>query len=130
RRVVGFRRASWSEDGGTIFVGVAPWSDKAPKKDKDKDADDPPTVDVWHPRDVDVMPKQKVGASRDRQRNLLVAWPLDAPAVVALGRDYYEQVVPLKSGKLAYAVSWSSSALDRSWGRFGTATISLIDTAT
>jgi dienelactone hydrolase len=132
RRLVAFRRPVWSEDGGTIFVGVAPWSAKPAKKDKDATdtAADPPTVDVWHPKDVDVMPKQKVGASRDRQRSLLAAWPLEKPALTVLGRDFYEQVVPLKQGNLAYAVSWAGSALDRSWGRFGASTISLIDVTT
>jgi dienelactone hydrolase len=134
RRLVAFRRPAWSEDGGTIFVGVAPWAEKSPvaKKDKDKDADavDPPTVDVWHPRDVDVMPKQKTGAPRDRQRSLLAAWPLDGRAVTVLGRDFYEQVVPLKQRNLAYAVSWTGTALDRSWGRFGMSTISLVDVTT
>ena len=130
RRVVAFRRPAWSEDGGSVFIGVAPWADKPPKKEKDADAGDPPTVDVWHPRDVDVMPKQKVGASRDRQRSLLAAWPLDGASAVVLGRDYYEQVAPLAAKHLAYAVSWTASALDRSWGKFGSAAISLIDTRT
>jgi dienelactone hydrolase len=130
RRVVAFRRPAWSNDGGTVFIGVAPWNDKAPKKDKDADAGDPPTVDVWHPRDVDVMPKQKVGAPRDRQRSLLAAWPLDGASAVMLGRDYYEQVTPLDAKNLAYVVSWTSSALDRSWGKFGSASISLVDTKT
>ena len=133
RRLVAFRRPSWSEDGGTIFVGVGPWSDKAPKQDKDKDAadaGDPATVDVWHPRDVDVMPKQKVGAPRDRQRSLLAAWPIDRSAVTVLGHDFYEQVIPLKQRNLAYAVSWAGSALDRSWGRFGSSTISLVNVET
>ena len=129
RRVVAFRRPAWSEDGATVLFGVAAWNDKAPKKDKETDGE-APTVDVWHPRDVDVMPKQKVGASRDRQRSLLAAWTLDAPSSVLLGGDYYEQVVPLKAKNLAYVVSWSASALDRSWGRFGTATIWVIDTVT
>jgi dienelactone hydrolase len=132
RRLVAFRRPAWSEDGATVFVGVAPWPEKsAPaKKDKDAEPGDPPTVDVWHPRDVDVMPKQKVGASRDRQRSLLAAWPLERTAVTVLGHDFSEQVVPLKQRNLAYAVSWAGSALDRSWGRFGSSTISLIDVST
>jgi dipeptidyl aminopeptidase/acylaminoacyl peptidase len=129
RRLVAFRRPSWSEDGSAVFVGVGPWNDKAPKKDKDAE-NETSTVDVWHPRDVDVMPKQKVGATRDRQRSLLAAWALGAKSPVVLGHDYYEQVAPLKSKNLAYAVSWSSSALDRSWGRFGTSIISLVDTTT
>jgi dienelactone hydrolase len=131
RRVVAFRHPSWSDDGATVFVGVAVWAEKsdAPKKDKEDTADQP-TVDVWHPLDVDVMPKQKIGATRDRQRNLLAAWTLDSASLTVLGHDYAEQVVPLKGTRLAYAVSWSDGALERSWGRFGNATISLVDVAT
>jgi dipeptidyl aminopeptidase/acylaminoacyl peptidase len=134
RRVVAFRRPSWSEDGAVVFVGVATWAEKAPQpKDKDKTADaEQPTVDVWHPLDVAVMPKQKIDAPRDRQRNLLAAWSLDKPSLTVLGHDSYEQVEPLKmtGGHLAYAVNWADGALERSWGRFGNATISIVDVAT
>src|SRR5262249_29020615 len=98
---------------------------KARSEDEDK-----PTVDVWHPKDVDVMPKQKVSATRDRQRSQLAAWPIDRATLTILGRDVYENVVPLKAKNLAYAVSWETSALERSWGRFGTATLSLVDVLT
>jgi hypothetical protein len=133
RRVSAFRRPSWSEDGSVIFAGVAPWAEKpaqAKSEKKDEDTGDKSTVDVWHPRDVDVMPKQKVGASRDRQRTLLAAWPLDRATLTVLGQDYGETVVPLKAKNLAYVVSWTTSALDRSWGRFGSATLSLVDVLT
>ena len=130
RRVVAFRRPAWSQDGARVFIGVAPWPAKAPKKEKDADAADPSTVDVWHPRDVDVMPKQKVGATRDRQRSLLAAWSPGKPSVALLGQDYYEQVTPLATSTLAYAVSWTSSALDRSWGRYGSSSIAIVDTTT
>ena len=76
------------------------------------------------------MPKQKIGATRDRQRSLLAAWPIDKSAVTVLGHDFYEQVVPLKQHHLAYAVSWAAGALDRSWGRFGASTISLVNVTT
>src|SRR5262249_18578934 len=88
RRLVAFRRPSWSEDGTVVFVGIAAWSPKPPGSDKGQTGvrpgsdrgqttsagsspagEDQPTVDVWHPLDVDVMPKQKIGATRDRQRN-------------------------------------------------------------
>src|SRR5262249_39706969 len=107
RRVVAFRRPSWSEDGTVVFLGVAPWAPKPPATDKGQAGakpgpdrgqaasagsspavpEDQPTVDVWHPLDVDVMPKQKIGATRDRQRNLLSAWMLDKPSLTVLGHD-------------------------------------------
>ena len=132
RRVSAFRRPAWSEDGSVVFLGVGAWDEKSAPVNKDKkdEADDKPTVDVWHPKDVDVMPRQKVGASRDRQRSLLAAWPIDRATLTVLGRDLSENVVPLKSGNRAYAVSWTASALERSWGRFGGSTISIVDVAT
>src|SRR5207244_10681862 len=29
-RVFSFRKASWSDDGGTVFLGVAKWNEKPP----------------------------------------------------------------------------------------------------
>ncbi len=132
-RVSAFRRPTWSDDGGTVFVGAGPWnaaSAPASPDKKDDAADDKPTVDVWHPKDVDVMPKQKIGASRDRQRSLLAAWPLDRATLTPLASDYSTTAVVLKPGRLAYAVSWTDSALDRSWGRFGGSPLSIVDVAT
>jgi len=131
-RTVAFRRPAWSQDGSTIFIGTAPWPAKAPQAKKDGGADEEelPTVDVWHSRDVDVMPKQKVNARRDRERSLLAAWTLDAPGLVVLGRGFNEQVTPLKARDLAYSVSWGVQPLERSWGRFGAASLWLLDTRT
>src|SRR5262245_8432823 len=85
-RTVAFRKPSWSDDGRVVFLGVANWNEKAAdskktttaadgagtgpvaknetstSKDAAKDEDEPPAVDVWHSRDVDVMPKQKINA--------------------------------------------------------------------
>jgi hypothetical protein len=102
-RVVSYRRPSWSDDGRTIFVGVARWDEKiapAPKpkpeggtgngngdgnaRDAEKEPEEPANVDVWHARDVDVMPRQKVSARADRQRNMLAAWHLDSNRFVQL----------------------------------------------
>jgi dienelactone hydrolase len=134
RRIVAFRKPAWAEDGANVFVGIGDWPARpqaAPKKDKDAPPEeDGPSVDVWHARDVDVMPKQKVNARRDRERSLLAAWPLGVPHLVMLGRDFDEQVAPLKGGRVAYAVSWAASRLERSWGRFGNAQLSLIDVST
>src|SRR4029453_1967870 len=89
-----------------------------------------PHVSVGRGRASEVIRRQKVGASRDRQRTLLAAWPIDRATLTVLGRDYTESIVPLKANNLAYAAGRSSSALERSWGRFGTATISLVDVTT
>jgi dienelactone hydrolase len=97
-------------------------------KNKDKDDDDPPSVAVWNWHDVEVMPKQKLGAKNDRQKNMLAAWHLEKNSLVPLGKDLYERVTPLKHQSLAVAANWSVYAMERSIGR-PAADISLVDLA-
>ena len=134
-RIVSYRRPSWSEDGSTVFLGTGVWRSTGPGSGakattnggQDHAADEPAaaqqadeaaTVDVWHWRDVDVMPKQKVGAKADRERNILGAWQVREGRFTPLGTDLSEQIVPLKKhDRFAYAANWTSYAMDRSIGR-------------
>lgn len=134
-RTVTFRKPSWSDDGSIVFLGIAKWSEKpAPvkkaamaadsngtvkdgTKDTAKEDDEPAAVDVWHARDVDVMPKQKLTARNDRQKNLLAAWHVGTGKFVPLGKDLTEQVTPIKHQKLAYATNWTAFAMERTIGR-------------
>lgn len=137
-RTVSFRRPAWQDGGGIIFVGVAPWTEKPPsgkKADEPEDGggrgaaappDDTPSVEIWHAKDVDVMPRQKVSARAERQRNLLAAWHLDSGRLVQLGRDVHESIVPLRRLPMAYAPRWESYAMDRTIGRRA-ADIALVD---
>jgi dienelactone hydrolase len=153
-RTVAFRKPSWSDDGNIVFFGVAKWSEKSaaanksavaaagdgngvrPKgpitkdapNDTEKDEDEPAAVDVWHARDVDVMPKQKLSAKNDRQRSLLAAWHIETAQFVQLGKDFAEQVTPIKYQKMAFATNWNAYAMDRSIGR-PAADLYLIDVA-
>ena len=134
-RTVTFRRPSWSHDGSMVFLGVAKWQPKpanekkpagANAKDVAKDDDEPAGVDVWHARDVVVMPKQKIDARMERQRNLLAAWHVEAGRFVQLGQERDEQVTPLKQQKLGFVTNWSAYAMERSIGR-PAADLALID---
>lgn len=135
-RVVSFRRPSWSDDGRIVFLGLGRWDEKIqpPKKettngDAAAAADDPPAVDVWHSRDVDVMPRQKIAARTDRQRNLLSAWHPADGRFAQLAKDLREQVTPIRRTHLAYAADWSAYAMDRSIGR-PAADLFLVDAGT
>lgn len=128
-RVVAFRKPSWADDGSTLFVGVAEWEKKPPKKEGSATKDDPPGVDVWHWRDTIVMPKQEIDLKVDRERSTLAAWNLSDSRFVRLGDVHTEQVVPLAQPHRAYALTWTAYAMDRSIGRHA-ADLSLVDTAT
>ncbi|MDP9323359.1 MAG: prolyl oligopeptidase family serine peptidase, partial [Acidobacteriota bacterium] len=136
-RTVAFRKPSWSDEGDIVFLGMARWNDK-PAKDKARkddtseaadDEEEPAAVDVWHARDVEVIPRQKISASNDRRRNMLAAWHVSTGAFVPLGKDLFEQVTPIKRQKLAYVASWPAYAMDRSIGR-AAADLALVDLTT
>jgi dipeptidyl aminopeptidase/acylaminoacyl peptidase len=142
-RTVAFRRPTWSQDGGIVFLGIANWQEKPANEKKPaansnppqtkeaakEDDEEPAGVDVWHARDVIVMPKQKIDARLERQRNLLAAWHVDTSRLVQLGQEREEQVTPLKHQKLGYVTNWAGYAMERSIGR-PAADLYLIDLAT
>ena len=125
KRIVSYRRPEWSKDGGTIFVGTADWFE-APAKRASSDSDDAAGVDVWHWKDVDVMPLQKKRISTDRQRNLLAAWHLASGAFVPLARDVLEDVRILDGQSRALVIDRGAHAMDRSIGR-RMANLALVD---
>lgn len=125
-RIVPFRSLSWSVDGKVLFLGIAPWENKIiPPKQEDKersevDVDEPSTIEIWHWKDVFVMPWQKNHAAQDRRRNLLCALHLDSVKFIQLGKDpINERIVPIRHTNLAYVLEWSKYAMERSIGRMG-----------
>ena len=116
-----------SGDGSKATDVMAKDTDAA--KNKEKEDDDPPTVDVWNWHDVEVMPRQKLSAKNDRQKNMLAAWHLEKNSLVPLGKNLDEDVTPLKHQSQAVSADWSAFAMERSIGR-PAADISLIDLST
>ena len=122
-RTVPFRRPSWSDDSNILFLGVAEWYPKlAPPRRGGRggdrqEADDQPAVDVWHWRDIEVMPYQVRNANQDARRNMLAAWHIDTGSFTQLGHEVTEQVSALKHRNLAYAAEWKDYALERTIGR-------------
>jgi fermentation-respiration switch protein FrsA (DUF1100 family)/Tol biopolymer transport system component len=98
-------------------------------KDKAKDAEEPATVAIWGARDAEVMPKQKLSAKRDREKNILCAWRLQNGQFVPLGKDLEEEIVPFNHQQTAYAANWSAYAMERSIGR-PAADVYFVDLAT
>lgn len=49
-------------------------------------------VEVWHAKDIDILPRQKKTADRDRKKHFLAAFWLSSGNFVALGSELTEQV--------------------------------------
>ena len=141
-RTVPFRPLSWSEDGRTLFFGLAKWDEKPAPPAKSEPAtkaeagpakpaaEKPSTVEVWHWKDVLVMPFQKNNAAELRKRSMLAAWHLDPGAFVRLGlAAENERVVPIKRAPVSYVAEWSRYAMARTIGR-GAADLYLQDLKT
>jgi dipeptidyl aminopeptidase/acylaminoacyl peptidase len=84
-RVVSYRPLQWADDGGTLFLGLREWAPKAPA-DSTAEADRP-GVEIWHARDVSIIPEQKVRADMNRRRNALAAWHLPNDRMVEIASD-------------------------------------------
>lgn len=124
-RIVSFRRLSWSSDGRVLFFGMAKWDDKVAQPEKAASgagagapADQPSTIEIWHWKDVRVMPWQKINADTLRRQNMLSAWHIDAGKCVQVGKDpVNEEARPIPKTNLAWVAEWSSYAMNRSIGR-------------
>jgi dipeptidyl aminopeptidase/acylaminoacyl peptidase len=91
-RVASYRAPQWSEDGSTIFFGIAPRDPKIEIMRRGAGELPPARVQVWHAKDVRQFHQQEVNAAQDRQRTTLVAWHPGQASVVRLGEDPFEQV--------------------------------------
>lgn len=58
-----------------------------------EDDEDTPGVEIWHTRDVDPVPQQRVRESRLRQENYLSAWHPATGAFVQLGDELTENTI-------------------------------------
>ena len=136
-RVVRFRAPQWSEDGRFVFVGVGPWHLK-PSADavermrriaaSSTNADELPDVQVWHPKDTVVMPRQKLDARRERERSMLAAWSIADSRLIRIATAIGEEATPIKRSGRALVIDTNSFAMERSIGRvYGNAwTIDLV----
>ena len=101
KRVVASRAPQWSEDGSMIFVGIAAWDKKI---ESAKSEEEPSNVEVWHPRDTDVISAQKLRLARDRDRHVVAAWHIAQNRIVPLGTNVKETMQLPRSGGRAVAI--------------------------
>ncbi|HLK66404.1 MAG TPA: prolyl oligopeptidase family serine peptidase [Bryobacteraceae bacterium] len=114
KRIVAARAPQWSEDGNTVYVGVAEWLKKL---ETHRSEDDPSTVEVWHWKDVNVVSEQRLNAARDRDRNALAAWHIASGKLVTLAANPKEDVRLSKRGTRALALDGVPYEVDGEFGR-------------
>lgn len=134
-RIVSFRRPEWTEDGRAVLFGIQPWDRKPEPPESDTDdeneedatsVDKPSNVEVWHSRDPQIIPQQKLTANRDREKNDLSIWHLESDTFVRLGDETTETVVALDGGRSAIALDLRRAEFDAMFGR-GRRDVYLVD---
>ena len=116
QRVAAYRPIQWSEDGTTLFFGIAPREVKATRTRVPGEAT-PARVQVWHWKDVREYHQQEVNANQDRQRTTLVAWHVGAPTIARLSENALENVQLAENGSVALATDEEPYAADYMSGR-------------
>ena len=132
-RISETRTPEWTDDGSIVLLGLRP---RQPVRDTavvvaaetpgDEKRSD---VQVWHARDVRIIPQQKAQEQQDLRRTLLAAWHVGAARVVQIGTDLWESARVLEDARYAVETDRSRHAFAAMFGRPGT-DVWLIDTRT
>ena len=89
-------RLEFSKDGGRLFFGTAP----APKAEP-KDGPEPIKVDLWHWKDAELQPMQKVRAEDEKKRSFRAVVHLGDGTLVQLGSEELPDVETNENPKVA-----------------------------
>ncbi|MDF2772029.1 MAG: putative peptidase [Geminicoccaceae bacterium] len=138
-RIAEHRRPEWARNGAIIYIGLRPRQPAPPRADstaaagaggdgngsapqradsnRAKTADKPSDVQVWHAKDVRIMPMQKAQEQQDLQRTLLTAWHPGDGHVVQIGTDLLETARVLRGDRYATETDRKPYAFGAKFGR-------------
>jgi dienelactone hydrolase len=144
-RIAEHRTPEWTKDGALILIGMrareralradsavaagtgtdttrlAPRDSARPAQDSARAlraaADRRSDVQVWHARDVRIMPMQKAQEQQDLQRTLLAAWHVADGRVVQVGTELLETARLLEGGRYATETDRRPYAFGTMFGR-------------
>ncbi len=136
-RISEHRAPEWAEDGSVIFIGLRPREHATAKADSTKIAaadtsagngarqdttkrtepDKVSDVQVWHARDVRIIPMQKAQEQQDLRRTLLAAWHPIESRVIQIGTDVLESTSVLKGARFATETDRKGYAFGAMFGR-------------
>jgi dipeptidyl aminopeptidase/acylaminoacyl peptidase len=100
-RVASYRAPQWSDDGSTLFFGIAPREPKA--SSASRGSAQPARVEVWHWKDLREYHQQDRQSAQDRTKTHLAAWNLASNKLARLADDSIENVQLSANGKAAIA---------------------------
>ncbi len=83
-RVASDAAPQWSEDGSTLFFGIASRDPKAASVAERGNGPNPAKVQIWHAKDLREWPQQKNSAPQDLTRTHLAAWHVGDKGIVRL----------------------------------------------
>ncbi len=102
-KVITSRGISWSDDGQSIFFNIKAWEKKPEEEKKESDSDkeeedyldltdESPALQIWHSKDVKVIPEQQQSASRRRDDQHLSVWHIKENRFVQLANELVETI--------------------------------------
>ena len=114
-RVADYRRPSWSKDGSALYLGLRARDviADAPKKSDEKISD----VEIWHTKDVHVIPEQRSSESRDLRATTLASWRVSDGTVVRIGSDPAETTTVLEGDRVATEIDRTPYPFGQKFGR-------------
>jgi dienelactone hydrolase len=149
-RITELLQPAFSDDGGAIYLTVRPWPVKDTTEAGTEEAGNGATgngaagngraanarpaadtagVEVWHSRDVDIIPRQKLTAARDRERGHAAIWHLGEDRFVQLGDPSLDELQRVGGDRIAVGTDETPHQTDRMFGpRFQN--VYVIDTRT
>jgi hypothetical protein len=106
-RIVNTRSLVWSKDGKSLFFGIKKWLKKPARIDsiqidslksdsnktklpKDAQKDEAPALQIWHSKDVRIIPEQQQRSERRREDTNLAIWHINNNKFVQLSDSLTE----------------------------------------
>lgn len=100
-KVINSRSLIWSDNGEHLFLAIKSWEQKQ-EKSKDEEGeekesfqdltDEAPALQIWHSKDVKVIPEQELSASRRRDNQFLSVWHITQNKFVQLEDELIENI--------------------------------------
>ena len=125
-RVAEGANVAFTRAGNAILFGIAPPAVDTLPADSLVDKS---VFDLWHWKDAQLQPTQKLNAARDRNRAFQAIWHAATKRAVRLANDSLPTVSVSDDGRVAVANSRERYAISAMWGDAGT-DVYLIDATT